>query len=272
MKTISLLGSGWLGLALAKYFRLKNFQVKASTRSAHRISELQALGVQPYLIDIDLIDITDLSQDVQGFLDSDILIINITSKNMTGYAEFIRSIKASSIEKLLFVSSSSVYQNSNQLVLESEGMEDTNSTLYKIEKLFQNSAHFHTTVVRMAGLIGPGRHPGGFFKGDKPVQQPDAPVNLIHQADCVNIIGQIVEQDVWGEVFNASADTHPTKREFYSQAKKSLGQQPPRFAEPESLSYKVVGNQKVKRVLNYELVHADLMALVTQSEGAAFDL
>ena len=266
MKTISLLGSGWLGLALAKHFQLKKIQVKASTRSSHRVSELLASGIQPYLIDIE-----SMPGDIQDFLDCDVLIINITSKNLACYTELISRIEKSGIQKLLFVSSSSVYQNTNQAVLESGGQEDHNSALFRIEKLFQYSAHFHTTVVRMAGLIGPGRHPGRFFKADKPIQQPDSPVNLIHQIDCVNIIGQIVEQSVWGEIFNACADTHPSRRVFYSQAKKNLGKESPRFVESELPSFKVVDNQKVKRTLNYEFVHGDLLALLNKLEDAAFN-
>lgn len=266
MKNISLLGSGWLGLALAKYFQHSNFLVKASTRSPHRMRELRANGIEPYLIDIE-----DISNDIEGFLDSDVLIVNITSKNSASYAGLIRIIEKSNIKKLLFVSSSSVYQNASQAVSEAEGMEDIDSVLYRVEKLFQNSESFITTVVRMSGLIGPGRHPGRFYKQGKSIQQPDAPVNLIHQIDCVNIIGQIIEQGVWGEVFNASADTHPTKRDFYSQAKKCLGQPPPQFNESDSLAFKIVDNQKVKRVLNYDFVHADLMALITQPGGTDFD-
>ena len=266
MKTISLLGSGWLGLALAQYFQHKKFQVKASTRSTHRMGELRASGVHPYLIDI-----KDLSGSIKSFLDCDVLIINITSKNSASFTGLIRSIEASEIRKLLFVSSSSVYLNTNQTVSESSGMEDSNNPLYKIEEQFQSSTHFQTTVVRMAGLIGSDRHPGRFFNSDKPIQQPDAPVNLIHQTDCVNIISRIVEQGVWGEIFNASADTHPTKRDFYTQAKVCLGQQPPQFIESDSVVFKIIDNQKVKQVLNYEFVHADLMSLVTQIEGAAFD-
>ena len=266
MKTISLLGSGWLGFALAKFFQSKGFQVKASTRSTLRMSELLAIGVQPYLIDIE--NITD---EVEGFLQSDVVIVNITSKNRTGFNELIKRIEGSAVRKILFVSSSSVYLNTNQVVSESSGMEDINSELYKIEKQFQSSTHFQTTIVRMSGLIGANRHPGRFFREGKVVQQPNAPVNLIHQLDCVNIVGRIVELDVWGEVLNASADTHPTKRVFYTQARKSLGQPPPNFSEQDDLDFKVVDNQKVKRILNYEFVYADLLGLINLAEGDAFD-
>jgi hypothetical protein len=103
------------------------------------------------------------------------------------------------------------------------------------------------------------------------VEQSDSPVNLIHQTDCVNIISQIIEQKVWGEVFNACASSHPTKREFYSQARQSLGQLPPNYGDSNKPSFKIVSNQKLKRLLNYEFVYDDLMTLISPPQQFAFE-
>ena len=267
MKTISLLGSGWLGLALARNFQRQPFSVNASTRTLTRLGQLQENGATPYLIDID-----SLTGNVQVFFDCDVLIVNITSKNILSFIELIRNIEASKVRRVLFVSSSSVYQNTNDLVTESEGLENEDSPLYQIERLFMSSAHFKATVVRMAGLIGPSRHPGRFFKNDKLVEQSDSPVNLIHQTDCVNIISQIIEQKVWGEVFNACASSHPTKREFYGQARQSLGQLQPNYGHSNNPSFKIVSNDKLKRILNYEFVYDDLMNLISPTQQFAFEI
>lgn len=266
MKTISLLGCGWLGMALVSYFQSQSIRVKASTRTSNRLNELREIGSIPYLVDID-----NLSSDIQAFLDCDVLIVNITSKNIPSYIDLIHNIEASTVRQVLFVSSSSVYQNTNDIVGESEGFENVDSPLYQIERLFMSNPHFQSTVVRMAGLIGPGRHPGRFFKNDKSVYQPDSPVNLIHQTDCVNIIDRIIEQNVWGEVFNACAGSHPTKRDFYSQAKRSLGLPEPNFIMPDTPAFKIVDNQKARQVLNYEFVHDELMPLVSLTELSAFE-
>lgn len=267
MKTISLLGSGWLGLALIRFLQRRSFSVKASTRTTNRLNELRDFGAIPYVVDID-----NLTGDIEAFLDSDSLIVNITSKNIPSYIELIRHIESSNVRRVLFVSSSSVYQNTNDVVRESEGLENENSPLYEIERQFMSSHHFQTTVVRMAGLIGPGRHPGLFFKNDKRVEQPESPVNLIHQTDCVNIIGRIIEQKTWGEVFNACAGSHPTKRDFYGQAKKNLGQPPPNFVKNNEPSFKLVSNEKLRRVLNYEFLYDELMTLISPADRAAFEI
>ena len=126
MKTISLLGSGWLGLALNRHYQYQkqSVQVKASTRTQKKINQLKKAGTIPYLVDIE-----DQSVDIQDFLDCDVLIVNITSKNISSYAELMVNMEASKVRHVLFVSSSSVYKNINGVVKESDGVENINSPL-----------------------------------------------------------------------------------------------------------------------------------------------
>jgi len=230
--------------------------VKASTTSESRLSELTSIKVEPFIIDIER-----LSSNIQTFLQANVLIINITSKNIDGFSNLIKEVEKHEIEKVLFISSTSVYENKNKTISESDGEESTLSPLLIIENLFRNSGKFKTTIVRFGGLIGYSRHPGKFFSKGRLVHNPDSNVNLIHRDDCIEIISQIIEQEVWGEVFNCCADTHPTKREFYTQASKSIGVPPPEFVNSGTKSYKLISNQKVKQILNYEFLHPDLMKI-----------
>lgn len=130
-----------------------------------------------------------------------------------------------------------------------------------IENLFRNNAKIKTTIVRFGGLIGYSRNPGRFFMNGRLVSDPDSNVNLIHRDDCIEIISQIVAQEVWGETFNCCADTHPTKREFYTHAAQSQGFPVPVFATSGATSFKIISNQKVKQVLKYTFLHPDLMKI-----------
>ena len=251
-KIISILGSGWLGLALAESFVGQGYEVKASTRSADRMPEIEAAGAQAFLVDI------DQNTDISDFLESDIIIVNITSKNIEAFKRLIKKIQTSRIGKVLFISSTSVYQNTNRMLSESDRAENLESPLYLIENLFRNSPQFQSTVIRFGGLFGYNRHPGRFF-GDRSISNADAPINLIHRDDCIGIIDRIVYRGVWSEVFNACADTHPSKREFYSHARESLGLAAPTFADQAQAPFKIISNKKIKRVLDYKFIHADLM-------------
>lgn len=256
MSTISLLGSGWLGLPLAQDLIQAGYDVKASTTSANRISNLESIGAAPFIINVD-----KLTSNVSNFLRSDILIVNIPSKNIHGFSNLIGQIEASEIQKIIFVSSTSVYENNRRVIKESDTECYKESPLLQIENLFQHCSRIETTIVRFGGLIGYNRHPGNFFKSKRIVKDPDSPVNLIHRDDCIGIIREIIEQQVWGEVFNCCADTHPNKREFYTRAVSLIDGKLPEFGESNASVGKTICSHKVKQRLSYEFKHPDLMEL-----------
>mgnify|MGYP000934933063 CR=1 FL=1 len=74
MKRVSVLGCGWLGKPLAISLLDDGFSVKGSTTSAEKLIDLQKLHINPFLVDISQDEINT------DFLNSDILIIAITSK------------------------------------------------------------------------------------------------------------------------------------------------------------------------------------------------
>lgn len=244
-------------MPLVESFIDKGFDVKASTTSVGKIAGLSALKAEPFIVDIG-----DLSNTIQDFLKSKLLIINIPSKNINGFKALLAEIEQSDIEKVLFVSSTSVYDNLNKTIDESMGVESENKPLSQIEALFRASPKIETTIVRFAGLIGYSRHPGRFFASGKVIKDPDAFVNMIHRDDCIAIITQLIEQSIWGDAFNCCADTHPKKRDYYTKAAESIAVDIPQFAASELTGYKIISNKKIKQRLNYRFLHADLMDMV----------
>ena len=253
--TISILGSGWLGMPLARMFANLGHTIKLSTRTDTKFAEINSIHCEPYLVDIDTHTIDP------SFLISDIVIINITSKNNDAFKSLVKQIEKSPIKYVLFISSTSVYKNTQSWVTESSHSELPESKLFQIEQLFSANNRFDTTILRLSGLIGYQRHPGLFFKQGKLVSSPDAPVNLIHRDDCIAIIKAIIEQCVWGEIFNACADNHPSKKQFYSHARSLLGQEAPSFSDSSESHYKIVSNDKIKQQLNYQFIYPDLMQI-----------
>ena len=266
MKRISILGSGWLGLPLAIELNHLGYQVKSSSRSESRLSQLRQADISAHIYDIE----ADVNDPV--FLQADILIINITSKNIEAFQSLISKIEHTNISKVLFISSTSVYQDSSDS--EQQPISESNidalrpCPLLTIEQLFQNNTHFETSIIRFAGLIGYQRHPGRFFAQTqedgsvkcKPIKNPDAAVNMIHRDDCIGIIKSLIQHDHWGEVFNACANDHSSRRDFYTQSVKSYsggGLIIMNFVESNSQSYKIIANDKVKSLLSYHFQHND---------------
>ena len=252
--TISVLGSGWLGFPLAESLLKQDYYVNLSTRNISKFSLLKQTGAKPFYFEID-----NINDYMAEFLVADILIINITSKNIPSFQNLIKYIAQSPIKHVLFISSTSVYKNKNRVVTESDGDESAESLLYQIERSFQKSLGFDTTILRLSGLIGYQRHPGRFFTHNKPILNPDAPVNLIHRDDCIGLIIAIITKGAWGEVFNGCADTHPNRRDFYSYARQLLDAPPPLFTDTTESQYKIVSNDKIKAQIGYKFLYPDLM-------------
>lgn len=251
---ISILGCGWLGKPLAVSLMKKGFTVKGSTTSEEKLGEFQEIGITPFVISIDY-----LTHNISAFLDSEILIVALPSKDIEGFKNLICHIEKSPVKKVIFISSTSVYGNSNEMITEES--ETLPSALATIEMLFKNSTHFETTVIRFAGLFGYNRKPGNFFKDGRKIPNPEGFVNMIHQDDCIQLIEKIIEKNAWNQIFNGCADTHPTRKEFYTKCTLAIGLKNPEFEEVGQVIQKVISNKKSKEYLDFEYKYGDLLAL-----------
>lgn len=248
---ISILGCGWLGSVLATDLHKKGFKVKGSTTTQIKTNDLRASGIDPFVIDI-----CSIQSNLESFLDSEVLVIAITSKNIESFRTLIEKIEASPIKKVVFVSSTSVYPNTNAVITEDSNTKDT--SLAAIEKLFIDNSVFKCTIVRFGGLYGYDRKPGNFIKGKKSISNPEGYINFIHRDDCIEILKRIIEKNVWNEVLNACSDDHPKRREFYLREAKKVGQSSISFDENSRNDFKIIDSQKLKRLLDYQFRYSDL--------------
>ncbi|MFD2568318.1 dTDP-glucose 4,6-dehydratase [Pseudotenacibaculum haliotis] len=252
MKSVSILGCGWLGKPLGISLLKQGYSVKGSTTSELKLSELDELGINSYLINI------EDCEEHHLFLQSEIVIIAITSKDIEAFKHLTRQIEFWNVQKVIFISSTSVYPNTNAIV--TEDSETVQKPLTEIEDIFRKNHHFKSTILRFAGLYGPDRHPGNWFKGGRMIPQPEGFVNMIHQEDCIQIIEEVIAKDCWNTTLNACSNHHPTRREFYTKAKESLGYDEPVFEETDESSYKIISSKKLQRVLGYTFIHDDLLS------------
>lgn len=268
--TISILGCGWLGLPLAEHFRDQGHTIKGSTTSPDKLELLSGKNIAPYLIKL-----TPALEckSCQDFWDADVLVLNIPpgrgKDNVVAHhtkqiEAVIERLRESPIDFVIFVSSTSVYPEKPGIVSEEDTQQEkavrsSGNALLKAEKLLRSEKGFDTTVIRFGGLYGHDRHPAKYLAGRKNLSKGNAPVNLIHQDDCIGIIDMIVSKDVRGEIFNGVSDGHPPRKMYYPATAKSLNLEPPTFADDESKDYKVVSNRKVKQVLGYKFRHPNPM-------------
>lgn len=260
MKKISILGCGWLGLPLAKALLTNGFLVKGSTTTVAKIAVLESYGIQPFHI---IVKENEIIGNIEGFLEnSEILIIDIPPKLRGNSSEnFIYKIKHllpfienSSIENVVFISSTSVYADDNSIVTEetiTKPESESGKQLIEVEQLLLNNKIFRTTILRFGGLIGDDRHPVYFLAGRKNIENPNAPINLIHQKDCIGIILKIIETNSWNEIFNVVAPFHPTRKEYYSQKALEFNLEIPEFDESKPSVGKLISSEKIEKILGY---------------------
>ncbi|MEC4003384.1 SDR family oxidoreductase [Flavobacterium sp. SUN052] len=277
MKQISILGCGWLGLPLAKSLLEKGYLVNGSTTSIEKIPILEKIGINPFIVSLSAVEVSDETKiSIEDFLEnSTILIIDIPpklrdsstalGKTFVGKIQnLIPFIEKSSVEKVIFVSSTSVYADDNSTFTEdSKPQPETESgkQLLESENLLQSNKNFQTTIIRFGGLIGEDRHPIKFLAGRTNVENPNAPINLIHQEDCIGIIEIIIEKGLrqvqsdnrdFNDIFNAVAPFHPTRKEYYTQIALELNLPLPEFDESKPSVGKLISSDKIESVLNYK--------------------
>ena len=270
-KQISILGCGWLGLPLAKFYRTKGVIVKGSTTSSTKFTVLKEAGIHPYQIVLGSEPISDeLGEFVEG---SEVVVINFPPRRVpdieTIYPNQLQQLITSITkeQKVIFISSTSVYQNTNAVVseeLKNEPEKASGKAVLQAEKLLQERLGDQVTILRFAGLIGYDRLPGRFLANKKEVSNGGAPVNVIHQDDCIGLINAIIDKNCWGEIINGCADKHPLREEYYSKAAEQIGLTPPTFKQEQGIRYKIISNEKSKTVLGYTYIHPDPLKLIIE--------
>ena len=267
MTQISILGCGWLGLPLAKALLKKGFLVKGSTTSMEKIPLIKTAGIEPFIIQLEEKKISDSITDFLA--DSQILIVDIPPKLrgnsnenfVAKIATLIPFIENSTIEKVLFVSSTSVYGEDNELVTEATPLNPDSEggrQLAIVESLLQKNSRFETTILRFGGLIGEDRNPVRFLSGRENIENPNAPINLIHQDDCIGIIEKIIELDSWNKTYNAVAPFHPTRKEYYTQKAADLNLALPKFVPSNTMAGKTILSDTLKNSLQYSFIKPTL--------------
>lgn len=254
IKTISILGCGWFGLPFAKTLVAKGFKVKGSTTQTDKLEQLKAEGIEAYQINLN--QTAALPAD---FFDADVLFINVPPRAKTAeassYPEKLKRVAeaGSKVKEVVFVSSTGVFEDGNFKVDENttpKPESDSSIALREAEEVFTSKPSFRTTVIRFAGLIGPGRNLARFFAGKAGAPNGKAPINLITLEDCIGLCLHLLQTQKFGEIYHAVTPHHPTRAEFYTKLCEVSGMEKPVFAD-ELLAWKEIRSINVGNNLGY---------------------
>ena len=172
-ETVSIIGCGWLGLPLAKHLVAAGYRVTGSTTSAEKIDLLQQEGILAQQLTFSPEPVGNLT----ALLQADVLVINIPPKaakvgpnvHPKQIQYLTNAIRQSAIKHVIYVSSTSVYPEQNQIAIESDITAPDRSAapaLVEAEQLVLALAPERTvTILRCGGLMGYDRIPGKYVAG-----------------------------------------------------------------------------------------------------------
>lgn len=264
VKSVSIIGCGWLGFPMAKRLLTKDWQVKGSTTSESKLENLKDNGIEPFLFKLP-------SRVNPELLHSNNLILNIppgrgNSAQMENYSksigEILLQLKTSKpFNKLIFISSTSVYGSDQDIF--NEGSECNSKTrsgevMLEAESLIMNSG-IPYVILRFGGLAGPERHPGRFLAGRTGLNTGNQSVNFLHLDDAIGVINRMLETPILNEIFNVVSPIHPNKEDFYVEMAESQTMTPPTFDKPTTQFKREISVRKLLDETDYKFIYPDPM-------------
>ena len=255
MHSVGILGCGWLGISLAKKFKKLNYQVLGSKTSLKGLSEIEKIGIEGFLVVLK----QDKSEGILAFIKNiETLIISVppqmksSDSNFTGKIQtLINSIKSSSLKKVLFLSSTSVYGSKGGFFDETKKCFPDNRSaqeLHYCEKLIKKLT-IPTVIVRLGGLIGEDRNPI-YYLQNKIIKNPNGRINFIHKDDAVNGISTLVTNKKINGLFNLVSPHHPTRKSYYNYVSKKYNLKDPKFENGEKV-LRIINGDKITKMTEF---------------------
>ena len=263
-------GAGYVGGALARQALATGAAVTALTRNVDTATAFRREGIDAVVADLAA---TDWHPRVAGGAD---FVVNCVSGGGTGidgyrrsYFEGMRSVVAwlgkAGAGATVYTSSTSVYpQDGGARVTEAAELDRENErprVLVETEEslLGMNASGGRRTVLRLAGIYGPGRHHllGQVRSGDV-AGNGGHHLNLIHCDDvCSAVWAALNNAAADREIFNVADDGAAPKAEIVNWLAGRLGVPEPRFTGVPAAGRRVVTpdriieNAKIKSVLGW---------------------
>ncbi|MDC3189589.1 NADP-binding protein [Pseudoalteromonas elyakovii] len=223
---IVVLGAGWLGQALC----LKAKELAWQVQGTHRSSEHEHDFQRQFAFVGD-----ELKHDVS--LKNAWWVCAIPPRSRSSESNYLATLQAGlelakqlNCKGFILCSSTGVYPTDNGHYDESTTINCQSARqqlLFDAEQLVLNAGG---KVLRLAGLVGPGRDPGKFVAGKELSSSSQQVVNMVQQQDVIAAIFSVIEN--WSSassIYNVVNPAHPTKADYYQQKCAEQGNQPPTF-------------------------------------------
>ncbi|EKB1964621.1 NAD-dependent epimerase/dehydratase family protein [Vibrio parahaemolyticus] len=233
MANTLIVGAGWLGTPLAQALLVEGHDVVITRRSQARLDERPSTIANAALLDL---NDENAAQKLDEIIQSN-HIEHIVGAFPPGFrrgsgreytqqwSTLVKAAKQHAIEKLVMISSTTVYPNlptemkeesaSLALAQTHPNFSDNAKIMLEAEQSVIDSG-INYAILRCSGLIGPDRHPARFAMRLKQVSRK-APANMLHQSDAV-AVAQFALDHLSNQIINVTTPHTVSKAEFYQAA------------------------------------------------------
>lgn len=230
-----LCGHGWLGGYLAA--ACPESHITSTTRTPEKRQTLAEAGVHAMCFSLG----DDPTQLVKAGKDATV-ILNIPpgrrSQNLGDFRQqmcaLIDGFMQHNARHVVFISTTSVYgDETNNVVTEMSAVDPQTESAkahVAIENHLQRYPANRFTILRLAGLTGPDRHPVNMLSG-KHFGSGNKVVNLIHIHDVTTALQRIIARGGKGETLHLCSLNHPKRGDYYSRCAHERGLPPPTFED-----------------------------------------
>ncbi len=271
MKNIAIIGCGYVGTEVARYWHQLGYVLTVTTTTPDRVAELEAVAQGVVIVKgNDAIGLRSVLEK------QDTVVVTVGAANRQMYAEayletaqtlvsVLREVPR--VRQVIYTGSYAVYGDKDGVwVDESSPVDPANPNvqiLCDTEEVLLSAAreNLRVCILRLGGIYGPGREIIKIFRRAAGTTRPGKgteATNWIHLDDIVGAIAFADDQQLEG-IYNLVDDEHLTNREFLDRvfAKHSLPNVT--WDARSKRSYNAwVSNQKIKAA-GYQLIHPQRM-------------
>ncbi|PWD80911.1 hypothetical protein DC083_07350 [Ignatzschineria ureiclastica] len=285
---ITIIGAGWLGSALALSLAKSGADVIATKRQVidkKTLIENHPIHYRPFQIqDIANLDLENLSVSQRAYftellshrtviftlppsafkpLNSEELALSLLESTRILIDRFLLIATKLGVKRLFYTSSTSIYGNSSGIINEAlPALPQTESAQIcrLIEDAFIESP-IPATILRLAGLIGPNRHPVYYLSGRDHIASPYQLVNLVHQTDVITAISALIARNtpIQNEIYNIVSPCHPTRICYYEAVARRLQLPLPQFADAMPELKKIIDGSLITENGDFSYQQLDLV-------------
>ena len=275
MRTL-IIGCGYLGLRVAERLKGAGDRVFATTRSRDRARELAARGIEPIVADVLDPDSLSALPSVDRAFYAVGLDRGAGVPMRTLYVDGLRHVLGRLMNRsrrLVYAGSTGVHgDHGGDWIDESTPpapLTDSGRACLEAEEAirsFVETYHYPVTILRYAGLYGPGRliRRSAIAAGEPIASDPETHLNLVHIDDAAAAAVLALDAKAPGPLYLVADDRPVLRGEFYRLLAEQIGAPEPRFVAPDGDgpvrgdADKRVSNRRIREELGFRPVYPDI--------------